>query len=85
MLPKNLLNTTSPLVESIKIIDSIKNDRDKFDALIENVCKKDDLFYSMIAEDMKKKYNKALKKELLDTVCKVMIKEKTYENQKADS
>ena len=80
MLPKTLFDTTSPFVESVKIIDAMKNDDEKFEQLVELVRKKHELFYSTIPEEMKREYGSDFKGGLLDAICKVMIKEASYEN-----
>ncbi len=80
MLPKTLFDTTSPFVESVKIIDALKNDDEKYQKTVESVQKKHELFYSTISEEHKEKYQNDLKTGLLDIICKVMIKEAGYEN-----
>lgn len=80
VLPKTLFDTTSPFVESVKIIDAIKKDDDKFDKAIEIVQKKNELFYSTMTQEQKDKYRSDIKQGLLDAICKVMIKEASYEN-----
>jgi DNA repair exonuclease SbcCD nuclease subunit len=80
IIPKTLFDSTSPLVESVKIIDLLKNDGEKFEQLVEVLQKKHELFYSTIPEEKKKKYGADFKKGLLDAVCKVMVKEAGYEN-----
>ena len=80
MLPKTLFDSTSPFVESVKIIDMLKNDDEKFEQLVEVMQKKHELFYSTVPEEKKKKYGADFKKGLLDALCKVMVKEAGYEN-----
>lgn len=80
MLPKTLFDSTSPFVESVKIIDALKSDDEKFEQLVEMVQKKHELFYLTISDEHKKKYGGDFKKGLLDTICKVMIKEESHEN-----
>ncbi len=80
MLPKTLFDNTSPFVESVKIIDAIKNDDEKFAQLVDLVQKKRELFYATVPEEMKRQYGSDFKSGLLDAICKVMIKEASYEN-----
>ena len=80
MLPKSLFENTSPFVESVKIIDMLKGDSEKFTKLLEAVQKKNDLFYATVPEELKIKYQSDFQNGLLDAICKVMIKEAGYEN-----
>ena len=80
MLPKSLFDSTSPFVESVKIIDSIKNDEDKLEDTLEKVGKGSELFYETIDKEKKEEYKAEFKEGLIDTLCKVMIKEAGYEN-----
>jgi hypothetical protein len=79
-LPKSLFDSTSPFVESVKIIDSIKNDDDKFEKIIKKAGKEKELFYATLKKDKISEYQAGFKEGLLDTICKVMIKEAGYEN-----
>ncbi len=79
-LPKSLFDSTSPFVESVKIIDSIKNDDEKFEKILSQVEKKDELFYSTVNKEKISEYRTGFKEGLVDTICKVMIKEAGYEN-----
>ena len=65
IIPKTLLDATSPFVESVKIIDLLKSDDEKFEQLVEVMQKKHELFYSTIPEEKRKKYGADFKKGLL--------------------
>jgi hypothetical protein len=79
-LPKSLFDSTSPFVECVKIIDTIKNDDERLEKAIKTTVKEHELFYSTLQEEQVDNYQNGFKNGLLDTICKVMIKEAGYEN-----
>ncbi len=80
-MPQNsLLEGASPLVESIKIIELLKNDNEKINKFIDAAVSEHELFYSNLDDDKKTDYIKKIIRGLSETVCMVMIKEANYEN-----
>jgi hypothetical protein len=75
VLPKSILDNASPLVETIKIIDNIKNDDNKLKEFIGATASGYDLFYPKLDEGTKKSFLRRIANGLVDTVCKVMIRE----------
>ncbi len=80
ILPKSLFDGTSPLVESLKIIDAAKNDNNKLEELIESIHTDYTLFYSQLNEEEQESHRKEILNGLIDTICKVMIREVHYED-----
>lgn len=80
ILPKSLFDGTSPLIESLKIVDDAKNDDSKLHKLLKNIESEYKLFYLKEEDNDKKSHSKEILDGLIDTVCKVMIREANYED-----
>ena len=80
ILPKSLLIGTSPLVESLKIVDTIKNDDKKFRELLKDIYAKQNIFYKDTEEDIDKALKDKITHGLTDTICRVMIREDENED-----
>lgn len=75
VLPKSILDNASPLVETMKIIDNIKSDDNKLKEFMNDTALGYDLFYGKLDDSKKKSFLRKIASGLVDTVCKVMIRE----------